>query len=213
MGVISLGILGELSGKVGPVVGANWNGINTLRAKPKRSKKDPTQQQTEQRDKFSLVGKFAKEFPGLAAKTFRDSVSKQTGFNKVMAHSVKTAVTGVWPNFAIDYSHVLVGRGSLPNAQAPAAVAGGAAGVVSWHWTDNSGMGKAVANDTSVLVVYCEPLGLGAYTYMGAVRSTGAGTLNLPGFSGHPVHTWITFLSLDGRDSATSIYTGLVNVP
>ena len=211
MGIIQLGILGDLSGKVGPVVGANWNGINTVRARPRRSKKDPTQQQTEQRDRFSLVVGFAKGFAPLAAMTFIDGVNKKTGFNKVMAHSIKTAITGVWPNFALDYSQVLVGRGSLPNAQAPVAAAG-AAGVVSWHWTPNSGMGKANANDTSVLVVFCEALNLGAYITTGALRGTGAGTLNVPGFSGHSVHTWISFLSLDGKDAATSLYTGQVNV-
>lgn len=212
MGKTKLGILGDVTGKVGPVVGANWKGINTLRARPKRSTKDPTQKQTQHRDRFKLVGVFAKQFAGLATSTFRDGVGRQTGFNKVMAHSIKTAITGVWPNLSVDFSHVLTGRGSLPNVQAPAAAAG-AAGVVGWHWTDNSGMGKAVANDTAVLAVYCEALQLGAYTTLGPVRSAGAATLNVPGFSGHPVHTWISFLSLDGKDSATSIYTGLVNVP
>ena len=43
--VIDLGILGALSGKAGPVAGANRKGINTPRAKPRRSKKDPTRQQ------------------------------------------------------------------------------------------------------------------------------------------------------------------------
>jgi len=33
MGKISQGILGGFSGKVGSVVGANWKGINYMRAK------------------------------------------------------------------------------------------------------------------------------------------------------------------------------------
>src|SRR5882757_10038802 len=119
MGKIQLGILGDLSGRVGPVVGANWKGINTLRARPKRSKKDPTDQQAEQREKFKLVSTFAKQFSTMAVKTFRDGVSKQTGYNKMMAHSIKTAITGVSPNFLVDYSQVLMGRGNLPNVQAP----------------------------------------------------------------------------------------------
>lgn len=210
MGVTQLGILGDFTGKVGPVVGSNWNGINTLRARPKRSKKDPTQQQTEHRYKFKVVADFAKGFSSLAVVTFKDGVGKQTGYNKVMAHSIKTAITGVYPNYVLDYSHVLVGRGSLPNVQAPAAVAG-AAGIVNWHWTQLL-MGKANANDTAVLVVYCPALGQGAYTTTGAVRSALAGSLNVPGLSGQLVHTWISFLSLDGKDAATSIYTGQVNV-
>ena len=34
MGVISQGILGGVSGKVGNVVGASWKGIDYLRIKP-----------------------------------------------------------------------------------------------------------------------------------------------------------------------------------
>ena len=210
MGITQLGILGDISGKVGPVVGSNWRGINTVRARPKRSKKDPTQQQTEQRDKFKLAATFAKGFAPLSAVTFADGINKQTGYNKVMAHSIKSAITGVWPAYQLDYSHVLVGRGSLPNVQAPAAAAG-AAGIVSWHWTPLI-MGKANVNDTAVLVVYCEALGMGAYTTTGAVRGASAGSLNVPGLSGQTVHTWISFLSLDGKDAATSLYTGQVNV-
>jgi len=210
MGITQLGILGDFTGKVGPVVGANWKGINTLRARPKRSKKDPSQSQTEHRDKFKLVADVAKGFSSLAVYTFKDGVSKQTGYNKMMAQSIKSAITGVWPNYALDYSHVLVGRGSLPNVQAPQAAAG-AAGIVSWHWTPLL-MGKATANDTAVLVVYCPALGLSAYTTTGALRGASAGSLNVPGLSGQVVHTWISFLSLDGKDAANSLYTGQVNV-
>jgi len=66
MGKTQLGILGDISGRVGPVVGANWNGINIVRARPKRSRKDPTQQQTEYNGRDRQKQKSPGILPGLA---------------------------------------------------------------------------------------------------------------------------------------------------
>ena len=74
-----------------------------------------------------------------------------------VSHTLKSAVTGVYPAFQISYPQVLISRGGLPNADAPSAVAG-AAGKIVWHWTDNgfiSPDGKKIANSvyTGELIV------------------------------------------------------------
>lgn len=211
MGIISKGILGGFSGTVGTVIGGNWKGIDYMRSQPTPSSKAATQPQIEQRTKFALVVRFVQALSGLVSATFKDSVSQQTGFNKVMAHTIKSAIGGVFPLYHIDYSHVLVSRGNLPNVQAPPATSP-AAGAVKWQWTDNSGMGKADANDTAILVVYSEDLNISVYTTAGALRSAGTATLNIPGLSGKTVQTWIGFLSADGKDVATSEFTGQLNI-
>ncbi len=211
MAIISKGILGGFSGTVGTVIGGSWNGIDYMRSLPKPSGKDATQGQVEQRTKFALVVRFMQALSGLVSATFKDSATKMTGFNKALAHAIKSAITGAYPVFNIAYNQVLVSRGSLPNVQAPAAAAG-AAGVITWHWTDNSGMGKATPNDRAILVAYSADLNMCVYTTVGALRSTGTDTLNIPGFSGKAVQTWIAFLSADGKDVATSIFTGVINV-
>lgn len=207
MAIISKGILGGFSGTVGTVIGGNWLGIDYMRSLPKPSSKDATQGQIEQRTKFALVVRFMQALSGLVATTFKDSVGQQTGFNKALAHAIKGAITGAYPVFNIAYSEVMVSRGSLPNVQAPVAAAG-AAGIVTWRWTDNSGMGKATPNDRAILVAYSEDMNMCVYTTVGALRSTGTDTLNIPGFSGKTVQTWISFLSADGKDVASSIFTG-----
>ncbi|MGN6617524.1 MAG: DUF6266 family protein, partial [Ilyomonas sp.] len=93
-----------------------------------------------------------------------------------------------------------------PNGSAPGATA--SAGNVVFSWTDNSGTGRARATDKSLLLVYCPTLNMSIYVTEGADRSAGTDTVNVSTFSGETVHTYISFISEDGRDVASSIYTG-----
>jgi len=211
MGRIKKGILGGFRGKVGVVTGGKWKGIDYMRSLPEGGQGDPSQAQIEHRAKFGMVVKFLKSFRGLLEFSFKDDAVQQTGFNAAMSLTMKSAVTGVYPGYQIGYPQVLLSRGGLPNAGAPSA-APGTAGKITWHWTDNTGLGKALANDRAVLVSYSETLNISAYTVAPDLRSSGTATLNTVGFSGHQVHTWLFFVSDNGQEIATSIYTGLVNV-
>jgi len=211
MGRIKKGILGGFKGTVGTVTGGNWKGISYMRSLPESSQSDPSPAQTAQRAKFGMVIKFLKSFNGLLEFSFKDDAVQQTGFNVAVSLTLKSAVTGVYPGYQISYPQVLVSRGGLPNAGAPSAAAG-AAGKIVWHWTDNTGLGKAQANDKAVLVSYCEALNISAFTVAPDLRSAGTATLNVVGFGGQPVQTWLAFVSDNGVEVATSIYTGVVNV-
>ncbi len=46
------------------------------------------------------------------------------------------------------------------------------------------------------------------YTTNGGARNAGAGSLNVSNMAGQTVQTYIGFISEDGKDVATSIYTG-----
>ncbi|HEY4148591.1 MAG TPA: DUF6266 family protein [Chitinophagaceae bacterium] len=211
MGRIKKGILGGFKGTVGTVTGGSWKGISYMRSLPESSQSDPSPAQLAQRAKFGMVVKFLKAFKGLLEFSFKDDAVQQTGFNVAVSLTLRSAVAGVYPAFQISYPQVLVSRGGLPNAGAPSAAAG-TAGQLVWHWTDNSGLGNAKANDKAVLVTYCEALNISAFTIAPDLRSAGTATLNVVGFGGHPVQTWIAFVSDDESEVATSIYTGVVNV-
>ncbi|MBS1566626.1 MAG: hypothetical protein JST39_19740 [Bacteroidetes bacterium] len=211
MGRIKKGILGGFSGTVGTVAGGNWKGIAYMRSLPEVSQSDPSPAQIAHRSKFGMVVNFLKAFNGLLEFSFQDDAVQQTGFNAAVSQIFKSAITGAYPAYQISYPQVLVSRGGLPNVGAPSAAAG-AAGKIVWHWTDNTGLGKASASDKAVLVTYCESLGISAFTIAPDLRSSGTATLNVVGFGGQPVHTWLAFTSDDKSEVATSIYTGLVNV-
>ena len=210
MGTISKGILGGFSGTVGTVVGGNWKGIDYMRSQPSKRSGNFSQAQLEQQAKFRLLILFLETMTGLVRITFKDFAKQMTGFNSAMSYNLKNAVTGIYPDFTIDYGLVLVSRGDLPNAIAPSAVAGDNS--INFSWTDNTGTGSAKATDKAILVVHCPELKLTSYTTAGADRSTGTDTINVANFAGQIVETYIGFISQDGQSIANSIYTGEISL-
>ncbi|RTL56345.1 MAG: hypothetical protein EKK37_17910 [Sphingobacteriales bacterium] len=211
MGKINKGILGPVSGTVGTVIGGSWKGISYLRSQPTSRRTSFSQAQLEQQAKFALVIRFLQSMTALISVTFRDYAVEMSGFNNAMRYTLINAVTGVYPNFDIAYNLALVSRGDLPGAQNPLA-ASSAAGVITWQWQDNSGMGRALPTDKSILVAYCPSRNQCIYTVQGAARNTGTDALQVAAFSGLQVQTFIGFISDDGKLVASSIYTGQLTV-
>ncbi len=207
MGTIVKGILGGFSGTIGTVIGGSWKGIDYMRSQPSKKSFNPTQNQLEQQAKFRLVIKFLGSMGGLVALGFGNIANQMTGQNSAMSYILKSAVTGVYPNYTILYPQVLISRGELPAALNPIAVAA-AGGLINFSWTNNAGVGKAKATDLALLVVYCEDYNQCIYTTGSAARSAGTDSLNVSFFSGKTVQTYIGFISADGYDIASSIFTG-----
>lgn len=211
MGIISKGILGGFSGTVGTVIGGSWKGISYMRSQPSARKSSFSQLQLEQQAKFALTVKFLQPVTGLLAVSFREYAVKMSGFNNALKYTLKNAVTGSYPAYTVNYSMVLVSRGDLPNVLAPAA-ASTVSGQVKFTWTDNAGVGKAAATDKAILVAYCPARQQCIYTTLGTDRNSGTDVLPVVAFSGEQVETYVGFISEDGRNIATSIFTGQVSV-
>jgi len=207
MGKINNGILGGLSGAVGPVVGASWRGINTLRGKPAPRESDASPAELAQQAKFSLVSTFMTPMRELLEIGFKEFAIKKTGTNAAHGYALKNAVMGVDSDFYILCEYVQVCRGELPNVTE--AIAGSEkADQVTFNWTNNAGRGKANDNDKAILAVLCHARESCVFTLAGAFRSAGTDILNVHGFSGHEVQTWLSFTSKDKEDIAPSIFTG-----
>lgn len=211
MGIINKGILGGFSGKVGTVIGGTWKGIEYMRSKANRGKFEPTETQHAQQLKFAIVMRFVQPMAALLNITFRDFAIKMTGINNAFGYNIKNAITGTYPTFSLDYALALVSRGELPNILGPAVTAG-AGSILTWSWTDNSGVGIAKPDDQAVLLAYCPTLRQAIYTTSGGLRSAMTGDLNLSPFTGLQVQTYIGFISADGRKVANSYFTGQVTV-
>ena len=210
MGTIEKGILGGFSGKVGTVVGGTWKGIDYMRSKSSRRNFVPSQKQLEQQMKFALMMRFLQPMSALLEVTFNDYAIKKTGLNSAFSYNFAHAIAGAYPTFSIDYTQVLVSRGNLPNVLGPA-VTSGAGSIVTFSWTDNSGVSTAKSTDVAVLVAYCPAMQQAVFGG-GELRSDLTGDLNLLSFSGQVVETYIGFMSADQRDIAISMYTGQVTV-
>lgn len=211
MGTIQKGILGGFSGKVGNVIGGSWKGIDYMRSKSSRKSATVTQKQKEQQMKFALIAKFQQPLTNLLARTFKSFAIKMTGANSAMSYNLRNAITGIYPGFAIDYSRILVSRGDMPNAVNPAAAAL-SAGIVVYTWVNNTGAGKTKDSDQAVLVAYCPEMQQCIYTDEGPARSEEEGQLDLSAFTGKQVQTWVAFISENGKEIATSVFTGALTV-
>lgn len=210
MGRSSKGILGDVSGKVGTVVGAKWRGKSYLRSKPdttKNAKRSNTQ--LAQQAKFSVARLFLKGMKELLEIGYKTTAIGLTGQNKALAHMLKNAIGGTYPDYSIIYNKVMVSEGSLHNAFDSKAAA--AKEAIQFTWTNNSLVSNAKDSDQILMVAYCPEFNCTVYR-IGAARSSGTDTLAMPGFSGKLVHTWASFISADGKEIASSLYTGEITV-
>lgn len=211
MGTIKKGILGGFSGTVGTVVGANWRGIDYMRSRTNRRSFTSSQKQIEQQQKFKLISQFQQPINGLLNQTFTSYAVKMTGANSALGYNLRNAVSGTYPDYAVDYSLFLVSRGDLQNGQNPSATAGGN-GLVNFAWTNNAGSGKAQPTDKAILVVCCPELQQFVYTLDGADRSEETASFDVSAFTGKTVQAWIGFTSDTGTSIATSIYMGELTI-
>jgi hypothetical protein len=209
MGTITKGILGGFNGKVGTVIGGTWKGIDYMRSRPpKRGNASATQAQKDQQARFGMAVEFVTALNFLIADSFKNFAKQATGQNEAVSYILKNAITGVSPTFNIDYSLALVSRGSLPNGKTPAATATGH--VITFTWTDNSGIGSATATDNAILVCYCKDLRQSLYLPTGITRSAGTGALDVTEFAGKEVQTWLAFSK--GEEYSNSAFTGVFSL-
>ena len=213
MGKIKKGILGGFSGKVGTVVGANWKSISYMRSLPQKVKNPRTEAQRKQRSKFILVLGVLQSMNDLLRTGWKLYTQKQSAINAAMSYTLKNAITGTYPDYKIDFAKMLISRGSLTPAANGLATAAGCN--VSISWDNNSNVGSAKPTDKALIVVLNPTKGETITVTAGEKRSTtgGQGTVFLPtNWTGDEVHSYLGFISEDGREVANSVYLGTTNV-
>ena len=205
------GILGEISGKVGDVVYTNWKGVPCVRSKPGPRKKKPSPTQLAQQASFRLICKFLHPLGDLLSISFSEQSKKMTAHNAAMQHNLKAAITGNYPDLAIDPARALISRGSLPNVICPVA-ASVLPGKLVFCWGDGSGSG-ALPSDTAFVAAYCAAQHQWIYQITDCPRKAGVCVLNVEAFRGKFVETYIGFKSAEPVVRiADSLYTGMVRV-
>lgn len=207
MGTIKQGILGGFSGKVGTVIGGSWKGISYMRSQAQNIKNPRTEAQMEQRSKFALTLAFLKPITSYVRIGFKTYATKQTAFNAAMSYICKNAVTGDYPDYALDFSLALVSRGNLTPVANAAATA--ASGKINFSWSDNSGAGNAQITDLAMPLVFNKDKGEAVFNTAAATRTDSTAEVSLPAdWMGDKVQTYLGFISEDGKTVANSVYLG-----
>ncbi len=191
--------LGVISGKIGQVVGSNME-RNPCVKRPCRQRLKPSDRQAiGSASEMSVTMHFLKPLSEFLQIGFKEYAVKMTGINAAMKYNIKNALTGTYPNIAIDYPNALVARGNLAgslNAVASSTVAG----TVAFNWDDNTGEIGASATDKTLLVIY-NPVQNQAVTVNElAERADGTQTVTVPSsFSGDLVQCYMAFITESGR--------------
>lgn len=212
MGIISKGIMGGFSGTVGTVVGSSWQGIDYIRSRPTyRKDRQFTTEQVDQQLKFGLVTRFSHSLADLLNLTYKRYSKRQTARNSAVSYLLKNAVAGSSPHFYLNYAKVLVSRGLLLGAKEARAMAGPGT-TITITWGNNAGAGGAKTNDRAIVVAYCPELEQSCYAITAARRSSGTTSLEVSGFMGCRVHTWLSFMTENGKGMANSVYAGALDL-
>lgn len=213
MATISKGILGGFSGTVGPVVGANWRGMDVIRSRPKSSKRTPSERQLEQQLKFKLAISFLQPIKSIQSLYFGMGSGVKSRVNMAVSYTISTAIQMVAGLPELIYNKVLITRGELTSFRNPVLTTQ-PGGVLHLEWEDNSTQGDAAPKDQVSIVCYCAELN-NWEIYEGIVmRSDLMADVTLPAYCLGKTMEVYAFLNNEKQTAAsTSLYLGqhLVN--
>jgi hypothetical protein len=210
MGKMKNGILDAFSGTIGRVVGTSWRGVAVMRSKAHARKNANTPKQQEQKAKFKVAADFTQSIHDLLILGFRDQAVQMTGANYGLSLILTEAIDGAYPDFKIAYDRVKISKGLLLNVEG-LAVTSPKAGTIQFTWTGTDENNREKPTDVAILVAHCPDLNRTVFKSIGS-RDALSGELPVPKFAGKVAHTWITFVSANGKFIANSEYIGAVNV-
>lgn len=210
MGTFKKGILGGFSGKVGTVIGSNWRGLDVMRSLPKKSGVNPTAQQLEQRQKFALITGFLSPISALLSAYFGNATGTSSRLNNAVSYHIKAAITGISPNFEINYAKVLLCKGELIGVK-DAIMSAPVAGAVQLDWANNAGQVLAEASDLLVAVLYNSDKAQFVVDEGSATRQDATASIAIPAeFAGDTLHAWVAFTDAVQKKASSSVYLGTV---
>jgi hypothetical protein len=207
MAIVTGGIFGLFSGPIGNIVGYHRKGVQYVRIRQTGTRTASTEAQVVQRAKFAKAIQFVSSMSKVLAVTYRRTYLRRlTPCNYLQRYILKNALTGEYPQFDIDYAKVPVSLGKLYSTTDATVRVKGC--LIKYSWSYEAFDTNSNGYDKCVLVVYCEALNRCIYKTEGARRYSGNDILEVKEFQGKQVHTWLSFISADGKEVANSIYTG-----
>ncbi|WP_053990590.1 DUF6266 family protein [Mangrovimonas sp. TPBH4] len=212
MAQLPKGIMGGVSGKLGPLLGTSCKGINVLRNIPANTNHHPTPTQQLQLQKFKTVSAFLSPLKQLLTETFDATGLQKTGYNTAMSYHLREALLQQGNNFSINYSKALVSMGSLRGLE-DATLQLSFSSQLQLQWTDNSHKAMAHPTDKLIIVLYNPQ----THNYLWQLTETPRNGLrysvSLPTTKEEMQwHVWAAFMSSQTQTASLSDYFGVVKV-
>jgi hypothetical protein len=207
------GIFGPFSGKIGPVVGATWNGIPYIRTKAKKKKKKKKVVKSPLRlaneAKFKFANHWMVPFHPYVIVGFGNFPKEKPPISMAFSINYRDAVTGTYPDFEIDYSKVVLSIGNLPGLTRPVIVFTKPEMLeLSWEQDSNP---LSAYDDQVTLVLYSRDLALTDGFIGGVKRASRKCSYEFDArLVGKELDVYVSVSSLDRKKMASSVYLGRI---
>lgn len=210
MAKLKLGILGPISGRLGPVVGATWKGISYLREVSDKKSLQRTPAQLANEGKFKFVNDWLIPFHPYLTIGFENLAIQRTAIAAALSANYNTVFSGVYPELQVAFDKLQISSGPLAPLGNPQAVFS-APDTIDLTWEQNYKPG-VLYNDQVMLVLYAEELRM-TDGFVGAVNRTVQqySFKIIPELVGRSLHVYMSVTSLDRKNIADSIYIGKIN--
>lgn len=203
------GVHGPYSGKVGHVVGANWHDIDYIRSLQRKSNKLASPAQVDQQFKFGMTQSIVSAMREAVLVGFQHCKKNETPVNAALSYNLAYAITGVSPNFTINFPFLSFSYGKLAGAS-DQSVTAAAAALLKVEWAV---LGNANGTDTATIVVYNPAKQQFVIMKNAAMRSALEYDIQMPlDYTEDVVHVYISFVSPDGKVVSNTAYVGQVTV-
>jgi hypothetical protein len=210
MGRIPNGINGPIVGKVGTVIGSSRNGKPYIKGPYKERKKDVTEVELGNRNKFGMSQYWLKPLLDFVREGYKSYKYTSGAFVAAKADLLRNAVQGA-PDLRINPALVKLSVGQLPLAT-DIAVSKISANKLQFTWNGDTVAGSN-QYDQVMMLAYNVDNAEAYYNITGQFRSAGSDTLiiDAPG-TGKTYHLYMAFTSHDRESQSNSIYLGTIDV-
>lgn len=209
MGKLKGGPFGTVHGKVGRLVSYVLNGENIVR-KIGKSSKPLTPARKANCEEMTVINSFLSPSLNFIRSGFRLAVigTNRNAYNEAIAYNKLNALQGEYPNISIDYTKILVSKGSRPVAKTPqiAKVAGG----IEFTW-DTADLTSQHMNDRAMVMVFFSKSKITQYHLSGAKRAEGKDLLPIDSsLADEQMEAYISFIKDDTTEISDSVYAGSI---
>ncbi len=199
------------NGKIEGFDGPNSREKLTSKTRTKRKPKAIYITRNIERARKRAVNRVLRSMAEFLNQLYKKPTRKYFGLNKVFKDNVQSAVTGEHPRFQVDYTKIIFSHGDLP-LPPNLSVSSPYDGELVIRWTDDSGIGKARADDHLYAVVISHVTKDWITEVFQVPRKVCGCCMNVEMLRCEPVHVYLGFLSEDRCERSNSYYAGIVNI-
>ena len=208
MAILKQGLFGPVTGKIGNLVTATWKGINYVRQAPHKSKKPPTAAQIATRERFRFINKLNKPLNPFFKAGFHELAIHKSEINVAFSRASKNVVSGIYPNFQVDYSEITISAGRLAQLDEVEMLQTHSQ-ILDIAWTSEYWRNHGAYDDQVMVAILCPEIDV-ADGFIGATdRSDQKCTIKFSSkFIGKEIAVYIGLYSLNRRLASDSQFLG-----